>query len=51
MDESEAAAALKDILLRRKKSNSLPAFNDTCESADLSAPLNLVSSENNAKLT
>ncbi|KAH8281599.1 hypothetical protein KR054_001759 [Drosophila jambulina] len=51
MDESEAAAALKDILLRRKKSNSLPVFNDTCESADLSAPLNLVSSENNAKLT
>ncbi|XP_017026050.1 uncharacterized protein GATAd [Drosophila kikkawai] len=51
MDESEAAAALKDILMRRKKSNSLPAFNDTCESADLSAPLNLVSSENNAKLT
>ncbi|KAH8353398.1 hypothetical protein KR084_010722 [Drosophila pseudotakahashii] len=51
IDESETAAALKDILLRRKKSNSLPAFNDTCESADLSAPLNLVSSENNAKLT
>ncbi|KAH8249738.1 hypothetical protein KR032_011942 [Drosophila birchii] len=51
MDQSEAAAALKDILLGRKKSNSLPAFNDTCESADLSAPLNLVSSENNAKLT
>ncbi|KPU73898.1 uncharacterized protein Dana_GF15767, isoform B [Drosophila ananassae] len=47
MDESETAAALKDILLRRKKS----AFNDTCESADHSAPLNLVSSENNAKLT
>uniref|UniRef100_A0A6P4E1U9 Uncharacterized protein LOC108039439 n=1 Tax=Drosophila rhopaloa TaxID=1041015 RepID=A0A6P4E1U9_DRORH len=51
IDESETAAALKDILLRRKKSNSMPAFNDTCESADLSAPLNLVSSENNAKLT
>ncbi|XP_017075956.2 uncharacterized protein LOC108111117 [Drosophila eugracilis] len=51
IDESETTAALKDILLRRKKSNSLPAFNDTCESADLSAPLNLVSSENNAKLT
>ncbi|XP_017099304.2 uncharacterized protein GATAd isoform X1 [Drosophila bipectinata] len=47
MDESETAAALKDILLRRKKT----AFNDTCESADHSAPLNLVSSENNAKLT
>ncbi|KAH8389485.1 hypothetical protein KR200_009542 [Drosophila serrata] len=51
MDESEAAAALKDILARRKKSSSLSAFNDTCESTDLSAPLNLVSSENNAKLT
>ncbi|XP_052852669.1 uncharacterized protein LOC128262444 [Drosophila gunungcola] len=51
IDDSETAAALKDILLRRKKSNSMPAFNDTCESADLSAPLNLVSSENNAKLT
>lgn len=51
IDESDTAAALKDILLRRKKSNSLPAFNDTCESADHSAPLNLVSSENNAKLT
>ncbi|EDV58512.1 uncharacterized protein LOC6542151 isoform X1 [Drosophila erecta] len=51
IDDTETAAALKDILLRRKKSNSLPAFNDTCESADLSAPLNLVSSENNAKLT
>ncbi|KAH8410676.1 hypothetical protein KR009_011755 [Drosophila setifemur] len=47
IDESETAAALKDILLRRKKS----AFNDTCESADHSAPLNLVSSENNSKLT
>ncbi|KAH8287945.1 hypothetical protein KR018_008858 [Drosophila ironensis] len=46
-DESETAAALKDILMKRKKS----AFNDTCESADHSAPLNLVSSENNAKLT
>ncbi|XP_033158741.1 uncharacterized protein LOC117140091 [Drosophila mauritiana] len=51
IDDTETAAALKDILSRRKKSNSLPAFNDTCESADLSAPLNLVSSENNAKLT
>ncbi|XP_017042910.2 uncharacterized protein LOC108089255 [Drosophila ficusphila] len=51
IDESETAATITDILLRRKKLNSLPAFNDTCESADLSAPLNLVSSENNAKLT
>ncbi|KAL7739353.1 hypothetical protein ACLKA6_003962 [Drosophila palustris] len=46
-----AAATLKDVILKRKKSQSLPEFNDTCEGEELSVPLNLVSSENNAKLT
>ncbi|XP_034667667.1 uncharacterized protein LOC117901134 isoform X1 [Drosophila subobscura] len=51
IDETEAAAALKDILLKGKKSNCLASFSDSCETAELTVPLNLVSSENNSKFT
>ncbi|EDW28365.1 GL19159 [Drosophila persimilis] len=51
IDETETAAALKNILLKGKKSNCLSSFNDSCETAELTVPLNLVSSENNAKFT
>ncbi|KAH8408183.1 hypothetical protein KR222_006614 [Zaprionus bogoriensis] len=50
-DTGVAGTSLKDVILKRKKSQSLPEFNDAREGEELSVPLNLVSSENNAKLT
>ncbi|EDV98863.1 GH13551 [Drosophila grimshawi] len=45
------AETLKDVILKQTKSQSLPEFNETHAGEELSVPLNLVSSENNAKLT
>ncbi|XP_017855063.2 uncharacterized protein LOC108608270 [Drosophila busckii] len=45
-----ATSTLKDVIVKRK-SQSLPEFDKTRDSDELSVPLNLVSSENNAKLT
>ncbi|XP_023166705.2 uncharacterized protein LOC111596642 isoform X2 [Drosophila hydei] len=49
-ETAEATETFKNDILKRTKSQSLPDFNETHAGEELSVPLNLVSSENNAKL-